>query len=242
MTATLYGMGYSPWTERARWALEHHRVPFEYREHTPLLGEIALRMKTRMTKPTVPLLIEDDRVVMGSDVIGRHADKVGRGDPLFPGEHDAAISRWIALAEKLAGAGRVWIMSRLPHRRDAQAEALPPFLPESVRNVLAPSAALGTSYIAKKYGVPSDAKAEVERTMRPALQELRDAIQRGTYLAPSGKFSFADIALAATVHVLRPHANAKMGPATRDVWTNEALAEEFADLIAWRDTMYEKHR
>jgi glutathione S-transferase len=34
----------------------------------------------------------------------------------------------------------------------------------------------------------------------------------------------------------------RLGPATRQVWSQPELAAEFADLIAWRDTLYERHR
>ena len=54
---TLYGVGYSPWTERARWALDHHRIAYRYREHLPMLGEPMLRRRARaagQAKPTAP--------------------------------------------------------------------------------------------------------------------------------------------------------------------------------------------
>jgi glutathione S-transferase len=55
-------------------------------------------------------------------------------------------------------------------------------------------------------------------------------------------FSFADVAIAATLQVLRPHSGADLGPATREAWTNEPLARDFSDLLAWRDAVYAKHR
>jgi glutathione S-transferase len=33
-----------------------------------------------------------------------------------------------------------------------------------------------------------------------------------------------------------------LGPATRAVWTNPKLAEDYADLLAWRDRLYADHR
>ena len=47
MSRTLYGLSLSPWTERARWALDHHGVAYDYHEHVPMLGEVLLRMKAR---------------------------------------------------------------------------------------------------------------------------------------------------------------------------------------------------
>jgi len=33
-----------------------------------------------------------------------------------------------------------------------------------------------------------------------------------------------------------------LGPGTREVWTQPELAARFADLLDWRDAIYEKHR
>jgi glutathione S-transferase len=34
----------------------------------------------------------------------------------------------------------------------------------------------------------------------------------------------------------------RLGRATRRIWTRDALAAEFSDLIAWRDELYAQHR
>jgi len=41
---------------------------------------------------------------------------------------------------------------------------------------------------------------------------------------------------------VRPEAIAATGPEARAAWTDEALAVEFSDLLAWRDELYAKHR
>ena len=43
MATTLYSIPYSPWSMRARWALDHHRIPHRSREWVPLLTEPVLR-------------------------------------------------------------------------------------------------------------------------------------------------------------------------------------------------------
>ncbi|WP_239014942.1 glutathione S-transferase N-terminal domain-containing protein [Archangium violaceum] len=69
---TLVGLGYSGWTEKARWAMDHHRLAYQYSEHIPLLGELRLR---RHAPPggrgTVPLLVEDSGITMGSYAIAQ---------------------------------------------------------------------------------------------------------------------------------------------------------------------------
>jgi glutathione S-transferase len=57
-------------------------------------------------------------------------------------------------------------------------------------------------------------------------------------------FSYADIAYAVALQSIRPVADRwlPLGAATRTLWTVPALAEEFADLLAWRDDVYQSWR
>jgi glutathione S-transferase len=247
MSRTLYGLSPSPWTERARWALDHHGVAYDYHEHVPMLGEVLLRAKARSAKASVPLLADGDQVVMGSVAIARHADRVGRGKALFPEGKEEEIASWVDRAERMMDVGRAWLVKRMLKSKDAQIEQLPPFIPGPLRSVSAPTAALGLKFLAKKYGVPEDVDAEVERTLRPLLQELRTGIRQHqkvdgpTWLA-GGAFSVIDLVLATTMQVVRPHVSAKLGPATREAWTNVALVADFGDLLEWRDAIYAAHR
>lgn len=242
MSRTLYGLSQSPWTERARWALDHHGVAFTFHEHVPMLGEVLLRRKARSKKASVPLLVDGADVVMGSFEIAKHAERIGRGAPLFPRDKGAEIDHWVDVGERMLRLGRAWLFERLLASKAAQAEALPSFVPGGLRGALTPSASLAIRFLAKKYDVPADVGAEIEHTLRPLLQDVRAALERGAYLlAPSG-FSLADLAIASALHVVRPHDAAKLGPATREAWTNEAVAADFGDLLAWRDTVYGKHR
>jgi hypothetical protein len=43
----LLALPYSPWSEKARWALDVRGVPYDYRRYQPVLGELALRVKLR---------------------------------------------------------------------------------------------------------------------------------------------------------------------------------------------------
>lgn len=247
MRRTLYGLSQSPWTERARWALEHHGVAYTYHEHVPMLGEVLLRRKARTKKASVPLLADGDTIVMGSFEIAKHAERIGRGAPLFPRDMDTQIAHWADVAERMTRVGRAWLMKRLVNSKAAQAESLPSFIPGGVRAAFAPTAGMAVRFLAKKYDVPEDAEAEVEHTLRPLLLDLRAALGKaspgkGAYILAPSAFSFADLAMAATMQVVRPREGAPLGPATREAWTNERLAEEFADLLEWRDAIYAKHR
>jgi glutathione S-transferase len=43
----LVGEGFSPWTEKARWALDHHGIRYRCEEYVPLAGEPWLRLRAR---------------------------------------------------------------------------------------------------------------------------------------------------------------------------------------------------
>lgn len=243
---TLYGMSQSPWTEKARWALDHHDVAYAYHEHVPLAGEVLLRAKLRKhrgTKPTsVPLFAAADGALYTSSLeIARHADRVGRGTALFPHGSADDVERWNELSDRMIGVGRVRVLARLRSDRELQREALPGFVPGFVRGALASSSSLASRFLAAKHGVPADVEGEVERTLRPALREVRRALAGGRYLV-GGALSYADVAIAAALRAVRPESRAPIGPATRAAWSDESLAREFEDLLMWRDAIYAKHR
>jgi glutathione S-transferase len=68
----------------------------------------------------------------------------------------------------------------------------------------------------------------------------RAALDGKRYL--TGELSYADITMAVVVQFLRPVRGPllPLGDATRRLWTDEELAREFEDLIAWRDALYEE--
>jgi glutathione S-transferase len=241
---TLYGLSQSPWTEKARWALDHHTIAYRYHEHVPVLGELLLRAKARSrpkgTKPSVPLLTDGDAVFCSSIAIARHAESLGRGDPLFAKESDDAVLRWVELSDRVMCAGRARVLAGLRMNGAAQREALPPFIPAVLRGVLAPMATTAALFLGSKYEVGRDPDAEAEAVLRPAFEELRAVLGGRPYLLE--RFTFADIAMAASLQTLRARKRAPIGPATREIWENVALARDFEDLLTWRDGLYARHR
>src|SRR5437879_6263959 len=112
----LLGLPYSPWSEKARWALDARQVPYVSRTYMPIVGEPLLRVKLRQWtgKVTVPVLTADDGLVLRDSAdIARWADARGAGPTLFPREHDQAISRFVALSEEGLSAGRALSLIRM---------------------------------------------------------------------------------------------------------------------------------
>jgi glutathione S-transferase len=97
----LVSLKVSPWSERAKWALDHHGLTYDVVEHFPILGERRLRRIVGAGKPkaTVPVLIAGDEVLSESWDIASYADRVGTGAKLFPPGHETAIRKWTTLAD-----------------------------------------------------------------------------------------------------------------------------------------------
>lgn len=241
---TLVGLTVSGWTEKARWALDHHRVAYRFQDYVPLIQERWLRKHVAPgVKTSVPLLIDPPGPsIQGSYAIAKRAEALGQGSPLFPPEHLAAIDRWEATSEQVLDVARTYAMPRMIASRGAQAESLPKFLPAALRRLFAPTARLGMRYIMRKHQVPQSTEALIESTVVPALEKLRAALGGRPYL--EGSFTYADITAAMMLMLLGPPADRHlpMGPATREVWTHEGLVARFPDLLAWRNTLYEQHR
>jgi len=234
----------SPWSERARWALDHHRIPYRVIEHVPFLHERRLRrlVGNPARRVTVPVLLAGDELFTDSWDIARYADRVGREAPLIPPAFEAAVRRWSELAERAMSAARPLTLRRLLESEGALAEALPPPVPAWARPLLWPVARFVTEWFARKYAANLQDAAAATATLSAALAELRAALGGADHLLHG--FSYADIVMAVLLQGVAPVADRyiRLGPATRTAWTQPELARSNADLVAWRDRLYERHR
>jgi glutathione S-transferase len=236
---TLIALPYSPWSEKARWALDHHGIGYDEETYVPMVGEPWLRVRTRTFsgRVSVPVLITPHGVIFDSLRIARHADRIGKGPSLFPRELEAAIDAWNETSEQMLAAARGLVIERLQRSPGALEEALPSFVPRVARPALRPLARFGAAFVARKY----EARDDAER-IDAALGSLRAAIEGGReYLFD--RFPYADIAMAVALQSIKaPGGHLKIGPATRETWTDPMRASRDADLLTWRDAIYRKHR
>jgi len=241
----LVSLKMSPWSERARWALDHHRIAYETIEHTPLLGERRLRRLVGAGKKraTVPVLLAGEQVVTESWEIALYADRAGEGPALIPPGREGEVRKWNDLADEAMGAGRAIVVGAMLASPEALEEGLPPNVPGWVRPLLRPVARHGMKWFAGKYGLRlQDATAQLA-TVRSALEALRGALSKSPpYLL--GSFSYADIVMASCLQAVSPVDDRyiPLGAATRRAWTLEEVAADFPELVAWRDELYERHR
>jgi len=240
----LFGMSYSPWTEKARWALDHHQLAYTFVEHTPLIDEIALRVRTRKLRGaiSVPTLLAEREVVMGSLAIARWADARATHDALEQPSERAAVDRWNAHCERACDAGRALVTLRMRTTPGALEEAVPSFIPTLLRKTVGQ---IGARFIARKYTVALDAEAAHEAALVEILSAIRAALAAGAGQFLLGdRFTLADIIAACAVNVVVPVGAqyVPIGPRTREAWTRNAVAQQYADVIAWRDALYTRHR
>lgn len=238
-TRLLYTMSYSPWSERARWALLHHGLDFEERQHVPLLGELSLRIRAKRFTggATVPLLIDGDATVMDSFAIATYCDGIGGGDKLIDSVHRERITQLNDELEVLLNAARAHLLD-LTRKHEDFALAMAPRALRSLPGTAAASR-MGASFIASKHGA---ILGGVEDRLRAGLREIRAQLAGRPYLFE--RFSYADILLATPISVIAPVAERFIAfePALRKHLQHKNLAAEFDDLVAWRDALYEKHR
>lgn len=242
--AELVGLSYSPWTEKARWALDHHRISYRYAEHVPMLGEPLLRWKARRPtgKVTVPLFVDGGAPVMDSFAIARHVEPRGRGAPLVPYEQLGPIEAWNARSERALAAARGLIVARTARSERAKEEALPPIIPRSMRPSLTSVATMGLTFFRLKYDLDEAGEDERRGVIAEHLRALREGLRGRPHLLDG--FTYADITMAAALQAVRPvdARYIRLRPATREAWTDPQLASEFADLVEWRDALYASHR
>lgn len=247
--AELIGLPYSPWTEKARWALEVRGVPFVFRHYQPILGEPELRLKLKRWtgKVSVPVLTDTEgHVYADSEAIARWADTQGTPATLFSPMHEATIQEAIALSERALAAGRALALTNAL----TEDEALREMVPKPLRKPLGPLAVaigkFGVQRTLRKYGAAGVDKAEHEAELTGALDALRRLIARAPAGSPKtlcGRFTFADIAAAQVLGFVSPPAfGLRIGRASRASFTRPELATRYADLLKWRDALYAAYR
>jgi glutathione S-transferase len=240
---TLVGLPYSPWTEKARWALDHHGIAYRFHDHLPMIGEPFLRMRAGRyrQRTTVPLLLDGDLAVGDSFEIARLAERIGGLARLFPDGEAETIQRWNDLSERVLESARALVLHRMAKSAAAQEEALPAFVPGPLRRFATPMTKTALGFLARKHASAA-LISDAERTIASALAELGRALGGRSYLLD--RFSYADIVMAVVLQIVEPVKDhfIALGPATRECWRTASLAEEYSDLVAWRDELYDRHR
>lgn len=227
----LVGESFSPWTQKARWALEYCEVPHRYEEYVPTLGEPGLRLRMRQWRGrlSVPVMRVGKAWLAGSWAIACHAATVANDGRL--GDLRAAAA-WNALGEAALAEGRTRVVRAIARDPEALLDALPPFVAPRWRPRLRWLARDAVRRLDRKY-----AALVVEGSLLTALRRTRETLDRNGCDYPlAGRFGYADIAMLVVLECVAPVARTAppMAGSIRRHWHDPALAAEFADLLAWR--------
>jgi len=239
----------SPWSERARWALDYSGITYDKIIFTPLISTARARYLSQnfTHKLTVPIAIDvsmnNDKVMRDSLDIALHANskRLDHCLNLFPAKHLNEIKEWNQFSERLLDILRVRANPRMMASRELQLNNLPPVLPNVIKPLFLPLSRYALHYFNKKYPLqPGNHKL----TLTNGLKKIRATLEKsgGEYIFE--QFSYADITTAAIFQAISPVENrfVKLDNATRKCWKDQELSDEFGDLIEWRDKLYQKHR
>ncbi len=245
----LLSIPYSPWSEKARWALEARGIPYKKRQYLPLLGEPALRILLRKPfgRVSVPVLINGKQVIDGSFEVAKFADASGTGARLFPEGTELAIADYDAASERGLNAGRALALLRMLDDRKALAEQVPPQVSKVLGPLAVPVARTGIERTLRKYGASAISVAEHRSLLASVLESLRADLSRSPVGEPRtllGHFSYADIVMAQVLSFVEPpHTpHLRIGEGSRRCFGDAELRQEFADLLGWRDALYARYR
>lgn len=244
--ATFVAFPLSLWSEKARWALDHHEVAYVEKSYTPLLGAPALRWKMRRLRGrlSVPVLLDPSGAVWTQPLeIARYAESTGGGDPLFRRGQEAAIARWSSRSDEAMRASRGLVRDRVADDREAQRELLAGVVPRGLAGLLEPTASLALRFFQRRYRMREPDEATHRARLHMILVELRAALGGRRFLVGDA-LSYCDIAMASALLGVEPgdSPHLRFGPATRRSSTDLELAGEFTDLLGWRDQIYAEHR
>ncbi len=244
----LWSLSYSPWSDRARWALDHCEVEYERRAYQPMLGEPGMRLRLgQWTGPiSVPVLETDEGCLTDSFDIARFADRNAARQErrLFPEGAEADIERFNTLSEAALSAGRTLGLRRI---LDTEREALDAFVPPMAGRALGGTArSIAAWGVRRTLGKYADA---TPRDLEGALIEFLDALAEALDAAQPdadghrhllGTFSYADITAAVGLaFILPPASHLRLSAPSRRAYTWAALPTGYESLFAWRDRLYE---
>jgi len=233
----LIGESFSPWTKKARWALEQCELSYCYKEYTPTLSEPGLRLRLRQLtgEVSVPILFAGKKIVRGSFEIANYANESTTDGRLGDFDKNKA---WNDLSEDALAEGRTRVVRCIMNNNQALEESLPAFVPKFLHRTMRFIARDAVKRLDRQY-----AHLVKPNAIRQALVQTREALAQSDSDFLQGDFIYADITMAVVLEVISPIALVEppLGPVTERCWIDVDLAKEFEDLLLWRDRLAKNH-
>jgi glutathione S-transferase len=245
MSVVLWHIEVSHYNEKARWALDYKRVPYELR--TPLPGThrlTALRL-TRGKHQRLPVAEIDGRRVWDSTAIIQALEAYRPDPPLYPADPDdrmRALELEDYFDEELAPRVRRLIWHYTLPDSDATVDAVLPDAGSVKRGLMRGTAPVARAMVRRDYSVDQPGADEAEAVIRAAMDRIESELDGGSYLV-GDSFSVADLTAAALFTPLLAPPGRPWAPKTL-VAELQALREELEERPGgqWIRRMYELHR
>eukprot|EP01025_Chloroclados_australasicus_P060591 TRINITY_DN7792_c0_g2_i1.p1 TRINITY_DN7792_c0_g2~~TRINITY_DN7792_c0_g2_i1.p1 ORF type:complete len:256 (+),score=20.52 TRINITY_DN7792_c0_g2_i1:138-905(+) len=249
MTPELVYGTVSPWSARARWALEVNGVKYKRVVYTPLLSEFSLRLKLGdyFGKVSVPIMFisthNEKKVLRDSFEIalwGNQNRAEGTRD-LFPSDCIEQIREWSKLADDILNYGRIQSFEKVKKDPNALKEQTP----DGFKWTGTSGAWMTGCIVSLLQGKYSEAGGGPERQKAySALLKAQTTLnsKQNKFLI-GDSFSYADIVITVATYLVKPPQSQfyTIGQATSACCVLEDLAEEFSDIILWRDDILQKY-
>jgi glutathione S-transferase len=245
VSAVLWHIELSHYSEKARWALDYKRIAYELRTPLPGLHGARALVLTRGAQRRLPVLELDGRRIGDSTAIIAALEAHTPEPPLYPGdpaERERALALEDLFDEQLAPAVRRWMWHQLLPDVDATADALFTGPAPVRRRLLRATAPLARPAVRRDYDVSETSVAAARTEIFALMDRLEAELRPSGYLAGDA-FSVADLAGAALFTPLLAPPGRPFLPVT----VPPAVQELRAELSArpggrWVFETYARHR
>jgi glutathione S-transferase len=247
-TPVLWHIEISHYNEKARWALDHKRIPHRRRALPGGAHMVAAALLTRGRSVTFPLLVLDGEAIGDSTAIIGALERRWPDPPLYP-EAPADRRRALALEdyfdEELGPPIRLVAWHEVTRDPERLAALVERFLPPQLRGTPAASAAAAryaSAFTGLRYGVKSEEAAQRSREqVLAALDHLEAELDGNDYLV-GDRFTVADLTAAALFYPLAlPPEAPNLGDPPEGFERFRAPLEERAG-VQWIQRVYREHR
>lgn len=245
MTAVLWHIPLSHYSEKARWALDHKGVSYTRRAPPAGLHPAWALVLTRGRHRRLPILDLDGRRVADSTAIIAALEEARPDPPLYPADPEQrarALELEDDFDEQLAPAVRAWTWQQTLPDADLVIAAVVPGAGETQKRILRASAPIARPLMRADYGIGADREDGQLAQIRAAMDRIEAELQPSGYLVGDA-FGVADLTAAALFTPLiappqRPYLPAAVAPRVLEV--REEL--EARPGGRWVLEMYARHR
>ncbi len=207
MTNILWHIELSHYNEKARWALDYKRVPYELRAPMPGIHGARALVQTRGKQRTLPVLELEGHTIADSTAIIAALEEHTPEPPLYPSdpaERTRALELEDYFDEELGPQIRRFGWHHLLADPDAAAQAVFRGQSPGRERLLKRTFGLAKLSVRTDYGVDADSDAEARAAILAAMDRVEAELDGGGHLV-GDSFSVADLtACALFTPIVRP--------------------------------------